>query len=574
MRKYRWITDLSAGICEHNQLKIFPVMAVLSLVLAACGGEKTDTGVTITAPEFAEPGEIVTAHVQSDLSEIRFVFEQDTYVRATSQSSVTFVMPDVSSSDALNLEVFSSGKKVGARSIRVRRPMLPVFRDLPRPTPFEGGNISKWAGQPRNAEGIPLFAYAGQLVTYHVNLSKIAQGYYALIWSGKARQEDVDQFMVIANWLRDNCEYEKYGFCSWRAYFDIPDYRLPDGWTSAMAQGQGISALISAYALTSDPIYFKVAMDAIAAFSYPIRLKGVESDYEGLPWFEEYGSEEMPAHVLNGFLFSLAGLYDAVELAHSEAARQAFLIGVRSLEQRIDRYDLGFTSAYDDSPLHQIASTIGSVGDQYHELHIFQLAWLSQKTGSEIILDVARRFLLYDTGGIQSDSSLKEISRKILGITASQTIDPDQHGVALLYDSNWTWLRYWSSNSASVRLEIDLQNTMSNGDPIVMREIRLTALSEADIPETLQAFSCSGDSRVAVTDRLRVRDHLLREFPHEINGYTSHTVVMDVGLLSLPCDRLELEMAPNPVLGMVRLRELNIHMEQPSILRAILNRYE
>ena len=557
------------------------VLASALLLVACAGGNGSHPRLTIIAPESAEPGETVTLRIEpedeegkdEDEARYSFAFSAPTYVRASTSTSVTFVVPGPRPSSELVVRVLEAGKPAGTRVISLNRPAPPAFDGLPRPSPFEDGNVEKWASQPRSPEGLPLIVYGGAQTPYHVNLSKLAQGYYALIWKGQAQPADLDQFLVIANWLRDNCEYTTYGFCSWRAYFDIPAYRLPDGWTSAMAQGQGISALISAYALTRDASYFTVAMDAIAAFSYPISLKGVRSDYDGVAWYEEYGSEEMPAHVLNGFLFAVAGLYDAYELGGSRLAYHAFIDGALSLEQRLDRFDMGFTSAYDDSPLRQVASAIGDVPDLYHELHIAQLAWLYGRTGADSTLQVLKRFLLYDTAGLQTDPSLEAESRKIVSITASHTIDPDQHGANLLHDSNWTWLRYWSSNRPTVTLSIELQDTVTGEEPSVMHGIRLTALTEADLPRTLQVFSCSGADRIPLTDPLIVQDHVVEAFPFEINGYGSFTLVLDTGALSLPCNSLELDMTINPELGLLRLRELNIHMEQPRVLAELLAKY-
>jgi heparosan-N-sulfate-glucuronate 5-epimerase len=557
--------------------KILPQLLCSAIVssttlLAACSEGAIPLPLPLIAPEYAEPGEVVTARVESG-EEHSFEFSHPTYIQATSPNSVTFVVPDPRPSNTLVIRALKAGRAAGGHVIRLHRPAPPTFEALPRPSPFEDGNVEKWAGQPRSEDGLPLIVYGGVQTPYHVNLSKLAQGYYASIRKGQAQAADLDQFLLIANWLRDNCEYTPYGFCSWRAYFDIPAYRLPTGWTSAMAQGQGISALISAYALTNDVSYFNVAMDAVAAFNYPISLKGVRSNYDGVGWYEEYGSEEMPAHVLNGFLFALAGLYDAYELAGSFVAHQAFIEGARSLEQRLDRFDMGFTSAYDDSPLKQIASAIGDIPDLYHELHIAQLAWLYGKTGSDSTLQVLKRFLLYDTAGLQTDPSLHAPSRKIVSITASHTIDPEQHGVELLHDSNWTWLRYWSTNRPTVTLGIELQEKQPGEQPHVMHGIRLTALTEADVPRTLQVFSCSGTERVALTGQLTVQDHVARAFPFNVNGYGSYTLVIDTPPLTLPCNSVDLEMTTNPELGLLRLRELNLHLEQPGILAELLSKY-
>jgi heparosan-N-sulfate-glucuronate 5-epimerase len=62
----------------------------------------------------------------------------------------------------------------------------------------------------------------------------------------------------------------------------------------------------------------------------------VVSDFDGVPWYEEYPTRP-GSHVLNGYLFGLLGLYDV--MLWSRGARRLFGRGVASLRARLPRFD-------------------------------------------------------------------------------------------------------------------------------------------------------------------------------------------------------------------------------------------
>jgi len=106
-------------------------------------------------------------------------------------------------------------------------------------------------------------------------------------------------------------------------------------------------------------------------------------------WFEECADEHaFPGKVLNGFIFSLFGLYDYAVESESNVAWTSFWEGVETLENNIHRYDTGFWSYYDllyhkPSPLN------------YHKLHISQLRTLYEITGKQTFLYYSNKFESY-----------------------------------------------------------------------------------------------------------------------------------------------------------------------------------
>jgi heparosan-N-sulfate-glucuronate 5-epimerase len=125
----------------------------------------------------------------------------------------------------------------------------------------------------------------------------------------------------------------------WRYHFAFTVAGFPSlraGWISAMGQGQAMSLLWRAHRLRPRAGYRRAALMALRPFERSVNSGGVVADFEGVPWYEEYPT--LPgSHVLNGYLFSLLGLYDIAPWARR--ASHLFRRGVASLRARISRFD-------------------------------------------------------------------------------------------------------------------------------------------------------------------------------------------------------------------------------------------
>jgi glycosyltransferase involved in cell wall biosynthesis len=154
-------------------------------------------------------------------------------------------------------------------------------------------------------------------------------------------------------------------------------YRLSPPWFSAMAQGQAASLLVRVAATLDRPDLVVRALDATRSLVEPPLVAQTD---EG-PVLQEYPTTP-PAHVLNGWIFALWGLYDVVssfaaappvEPGHQaalRAARSAFQEGAAALARRLPLYSVGHGwSRYDlyPHPLTNVASPF------YHRLHLAQL---------------------------------------------------------------------------------------------------------------------------------------------------------------------------------------------------------
>src|SRR5438552_157577 len=80
-------------------------------------------------------------------------------------------------------------------------------------------------------------------------------------------------------------------------------------WLSALTQGNCVSVLVRAYQLTDEEIFLKVARRAIRSFELDIQNGGVSVFVGDDGIFFEEVAVSPAAHILNGYILALFGLY-------------------------------------------------------------------------------------------------------------------------------------------------------------------------------------------------------------------------------------------------------------------------
>ncbi|WP_045456224.1 D-glucuronyl C5-epimerase family protein [Vibrio campbellii] len=148
-------------------------------------------------------------------------------------------------------------------------------------------------------------------------------------------------------------------------------------WYSGLAQGLGISALVRGYIIFDDLTYLEAAEKAIKPIITSIQDGGVLSTSKYGKVIEEYPFKENNIHVLNGYLYSLIGVYE-LSLIRPEYAK---LLDehLYTLEKILDKYNLpGGWSAYSlDEPT--LRNHANYANPMYHQLHIAQLRFFCQQ---------------------------------------------------------------------------------------------------------------------------------------------------------------------------------------------------
>ncbi len=208
----------------------------------------------------------------------------------------------------------------------------------------------------RDGDGIPFVQYDGD---FYYNPVTVAQ--YALFQYGKflRKQALLDDFKVVSDKLLDLQESDgsfRYSF-AWHYY--LTGRKFKTGWVSAMAQGQALSVLARAYALTKDSRYWEAGNKAFQFLLTPTAAGGVMDTLGDLnPSWKNYVTFELypvkPAsYTLNGFMFTLLGCYDWWQLAPGapegscKMALAAFTAGIKSLNLILKYYDVGGFASYD-----------------------------------------------------------------------------------------------------------------------------------------------------------------------------------------------------------------------------------
>jgi len=99
-----------------------------------------------------------------------------------------------------------------------------------------------------------------------------------------------------------------------------------------------------------------------------------------------------PSHVLNGFIWTLWGVYDYFFVTKEKKAFNLYENCLKTLNENLYRYDIGYWSLYDlsNNRLKTIASHF------YHNLHIVQLNIMYKLTGNNIFFKYSKKWDNYN----------------------------------------------------------------------------------------------------------------------------------------------------------------------------------
>jgi len=177
---------------------------------------------------------------------------------------------------------------------------------------------------------------------------------------------------------------------------------LKAGWYGAMCQGQAISVLVRAFHQSGEDKYLQAAEKAIKVFSIPSSRGGVKAVFlDKYPWYEEYPTNP-PTFILNGFMYSLLGLFDLKSVSSKNMAASLYKSGIESLAALLPLYDSGSSTFYD---LRHFTMKTGPKGARwdYHSTHINLLLTLyTVETNYTIFKQTAERWRGYMIGQISS----------------------------------------------------------------------------------------------------------------------------------------------------------------------------
>lgn len=229
--------------------------------------------------------------------------------------------------------------------------------------------------------GVPINIIEGnQKVYFPISIFQYALGLWDLYLDSNSI-EYRNNFMMISEWILLN----QFEDGSWNCFEPIGYKEFT---VSSMGQGEAISVMARAYTLTKDKKWI-YAMEKAVKFM----LKEVKDGGTLLINDNSYVLEEYPSikgekrSVLNGWIFSIFGLYDYLLLNNDEYIKDIFEKSVQTLIYHINDYDNGYWSLYD------MTGRISSPA--YHKLHIALLLAMYKLTDEIKFKEVAIKWEKY-----------------------------------------------------------------------------------------------------------------------------------------------------------------------------------
>ena len=235
-------------------------------------------------------------------------------------------------------------------------------------------NGGLWDRVTFDGKGIPLVQYHDGLkyvptTAFHWGLVSFSK------WIATGNQSNFDDAMEVAIWAVGNqSETGGWGWFFNHSFHGGDLGEMYSGWYGGMTQGLGMSFLTRMYAETGNQSFKDAALNATELLTIPVDQGGVLRTYNGHSWYEEYPTPDAGSFVLNGYIYSLIGLYDLWAVFNSTEAGELYKNGTDSLYAMIGLFDLGCASSY-DLVHHSVPGTAPNIAREgYHSLHITLLS--------------------------------------------------------------------------------------------------------------------------------------------------------------------------------------------------------
>jgi hypothetical protein len=249
----------------------------------------------------------------------------------------------------------------------------------------------------QDADGVFMYKIGDAWVyhpTYTAQCGLLAWGQ----WIEQGNQQQFDSALAHGQKLvemQDSIGALRYPF-EVNVYGDI----YPAGFASAMAQGQALSLYARLYHATSDPVWLQAGTKALSYLLTRTSDGGVMTTLEdlhpslgGYVFFEEMVTQPKDNYTLNGYMFTLLGLYDWKQM--DQRAGEFFDRGIVSLERMLPYYDFGEWSSYDLAFFTEGNPDKLTVSTFYHLVHVQQLETLHALTGSSVLQQTRDKWAKY-----------------------------------------------------------------------------------------------------------------------------------------------------------------------------------
>lgn len=212
-----------------------------------------------------------------------------------------------------------------------------------------------------DSQGIPInTTIAGIEAYFPITIFQYGLGLYDLYLETHDKKR-LSQFLNIAKWAISHLDEQGMWNCM-ATLHDQAHFTQ-----SSMCQSEGVSVLLRAYVETQERQFLEKAKLALDFMLRDTKNGGTTLYRQEDVIFQEYVSSHNLS-VLNGWIFSLFGLYDFTLISEDKKYQEILMKSVDTLCRFLPKYDRGFWSNYD------LKKTIASPA--YHDLHIMQLELL------------------------------------------------------------------------------------------------------------------------------------------------------------------------------------------------------
>ena len=168
------------------------------------------------------------------------------------------------------------------------------------------------------------------------------------IYLKTADEQAKEGFLKHVNWLQSN--QQKLKGCSvWPFRFNyLPELHwLRSPWISGMDQGLIISVLVRAFKLTKDNRFLDTAKSAGLFFAVPLEQGGFRTEFAKNDHYYEMYPVKPLSKVLDGFVFSLMGLFDLLSVWKDSRIEGLYQEGLSTLRKHVDFWDFrGYWSRF------------------------------------------------------------------------------------------------------------------------------------------------------------------------------------------------------------------------------------
>ncbi len=299
-------------------------------------------------------------------------------------------------------------------------------------------------------DGIPLVQYSWGTVyvpttAFHWGLLSYSK------WLMTGNISYFEDAQKVAKWAIKN--QTEFGAWAWNFDYTFSDGsagKLLSGWTSAMTQGLGMSFLSRMYHSTNDNDYLHASIKAIKPFQTNIEDGGVKRKINNqYDWYELYPTPLKGSYVLNGFLYSLIGLYDNWKTLKSVESQELYDNGIETLKQTIGYFDLGCASSYDILHFDNPQTPPNVARKAINNLHVSLLSIINI-IGDNSFQETQNRFYKYATGEcISSPNGAKNMISQYHNYNNYSNMSLNKISLIEIYNHSGTYINhhYWTGNS-------------------------------------------------------------------------------------------------------------------------------